>query len=367
MWRIHECTDWDSLRQFGWVRDMRGIPQSPIHHAEGDVEIHTRLVLEQLEQLPEYLELPEQEQHLVWAAALLHDVEKRSTTITDENGSIVSPGHAKKGALTARSILYREVPTPFAIREEIVGLVRYHGLPLWVFEKPDPVRALLKASLEVNTRLLVLLAKADILGRICSDQQEMLYRIEMFREFCIEQDCWGKPKEFPSDLARFLYFRKEEQTADYVPFDDRKAEVVILSAIAGSGKDHYLKQHHAEHEVISLDEMRRAQKISHGDARGNGRIIQAAKERARECLRKHQPFVWNATSITAQMREQLVDLFEVYNPVIRIVYLEVPYQQLLSQNRNRQFPIPEAALENMIAKLEVPKLWEAHTVQYSVK
>lgn len=229
MWKINEHTDWDSLQKFNWVRDMKGVPQSPVHHAEGDVETHTKMVLEQLEQLPEYMKLSEEEQNIVWAAALLHDVEKRSTTMTDEKGDIVSPGHAKRGAMTTRG-------------EEIVGLVRYHGLPLWVFEKPDPVRTLLKANLEVNTRLLAMLAKADILGRICSDQQEMLYRIEMFRELCIEQDCWGKPKVFPHDLARFQYFRKEEQIPDYVPFDDRKAEAIILSGIAGSGKDYYLNE-----------------------------------------------------------------------------------------------------------------------------
>lgn len=366
MWKINEHTDWDSLQRFSWVRDMKGVPQSPVHHAEGDVETHTRMVLEQLEQLPEYLELTEQEQHVVWAAALLHDVEKRSTTTTDENGDIVSPGHAKRGATTARRILYRDIKTPYELREEIVGLVRYHGLPLWVFEKPDPIRALLKASLEVNTRLLAILAKADILGRICLDQQEMLYRIEMFKELCIEQECWGKPKEFSSDLARFQYFRKEESTADYTPFDNRKTELVMLSGIAGSGKDYYLQRNYPDYEVISLDAMRREQKISHRDAQGNGRIVQAAKERARECLRKHRSFVWNATNITAQMRGQLVDLFEIYNPVIRIVYLEVPYQQLQAQNRNREFPIPEIAIEKMIDKLEVPKLWEAHTVEYVV-
>src|SRR5687767_14503882 len=113
MWKISEYTDWESLRKFSWVSDMRGVPQSPVHHAEGDVEVHTKMVLGELQKLPEYAALTEQDQHVVWAAALLHDVEKRSTTITDESGNIVSPGHAKKGVMTARSILYREIKTPF--------------------------------------------------------------------------------------------------------------------------------------------------------------------------------------------------------------------------------------------------------------
>ncbi|MDQ6482413.1 hypothetical protein [Dyadobacter sp. LHD-138] len=88
---------------------------------------------------------------------MLHDVEKRSTTHQETDGSIVSPGHAKKGALTARQILFTQLNVPFEIREQIVGLVRHHGLPLWLFHKPDPQKALLKASFEVNTKLVAIL------------------------------------------------------------------------------------------------------------------------------------------------------------------------------------------------------------------
>ena len=66
------------------------------------------------------------------------------------------------------------------------------------------------------------------------------------------------------------------------------------------------------------------------------------------------------------MRLQLVDLFLPYNPVITIVYLEVPYTKLLAQNRNRSFDIPTLAVEKMIDKLEVPRQWESHQVKYVV-
>lgn len=367
MWKINTTTDWESLQRFSWIQDMHGVPQDAIHHAEGDVAIHTQMVLKALEALPEYQELDAYRQTLVWTAALLHDVEKRSTTQEDENGRIISPGHAKKGAQTTRVILYREVPCPFEMREQIVGLVRYHGLPLWIFEKQDPQRYLLKTSLEADTELLCMLAKADVLGRICSDAENLLYRIELFRELCRENNCYGQPPAFANDLAQFEYFRKEDRTPDYEPFDDRKGEVVLLSGIAGSGKDHYLKRHFPDHAVISLDDLRRKNGIQHNDSEGNGRIIQQAKEQARVYLRKGQPFVWNATNITQQMRSQLIDLFAVYNPVIRIVYLEVPYEQLVRQNRDREYVIPQQAIEKMVMKLEVPKVWEAHVVEYVVK
>lgn len=367
MWTLIKNKTWENLSKLSWVADMQGVPQSPVHHAEGDVAIHTQMVLTALVASEGYTTFDPLQQEILWAAALMHDIEKRSTTFTDENGEIVSPGHAKKGAMTTRTILYRDFATPFHIREEIVALVRYHGLPLWVFEKPDPVKALLKASLEVDTGMLAALAKADVLGRICKDADELLYKIDLFKELCIEHDCWGKPKMFSDGLSKYRYFRKEDVFADATVFDDTKTEVVILSGIAGSGKDFYISNHYKQLPVISMDDLRRKAKIRYNDSKGNGQVIQAAKEQAKQYLREGQVFVWNATNITLQMREQLIDLFEPYKPKIKIVYVEVPYRKLLAQNRERNFPIPTSAVEKMIDKLEVPRQWEGVEVEYIVE
>jgi predicted kinase len=360
MWTLTKNKSWEALQVFPWIRDMKDVPQSPVHHAEGNVDVHTQLVLEALVNLEEYMELCPQDQEIIWAAAILHDVEKRSCTKLDDDGNIVSPNHAKKGALTTRQILYREIETPFEIREMIVGLVRYHGLPIWIFEKQDPIKSAIQASLEVNTKLLTILAKADMLGRICEDVEDMLYRVDMFKELCIDQNCYGNPKDFPSNLGRFQYFQKTDQAPGFEPFDDTKTDVILLSGIAGSGKDFYLKKHYPRHKVVSLDDLRRANKIEHNDSKGNGRVIQEAKEMAKEFMRKQIPFVWNATNITRQMREQLIDLCTVYGAKITIVYLEVPYKKLGQQNFNRENPIPAIAVERMIDKLEIPQLWEVH-------
>lgn len=368
MWTISDKKDWPTLyERFDWVRDMRGVPQDRTHHAEGDVETHTQMVIAALENHPQFATLNEQDKEILWASALLHDVEKRSTTITNEDGSISSPGHAKKGAATTRSLLYRNFATPFHIREAVVKLVRYHGLPLWVFYKPDPGKALLSASLAVNTEHLAMLAEADVRGRICADQNDLLYRIDMFRELCKEQEAYGKAKIFPSSLGKMNYFLKKESATDYVPFDDTICEVVLLSGLPGSGKDSYVQKNLKDWPVVSIDEIRRKNKIDPTDKKGNGQAIQLAKEQARVFLRRKTSFVWNATNITRSMREQLIDLFLTYRAKVRIVYIEVPYATLRSQNRDREHIVPAAALEKMIDKLEVPTLDEAHEVEYVIK
>lgn len=368
MWTLAANKDWSYLCQsFDWVRAMEGVLQDPIHHAEGDVAIHTRLVLAALLSLEAYQSLPAQEQEIVWAAALLHDVEKRSTTVQGDDGSITAKGHAKKGALTARLLLYTQIPTPFDIREQVVNLVRYHGLPLWAIEKTNPTKAVIEASMVVNTKWLSLLARADALGRICQDQQDLLYRIDLFEALCQDNQCWGVARAFTTPNARFQYFRKDEGYPDFVPFDDFGSTVILLSGLPGAGKDTYVFHNYRQWPVINLDQIRREHKIAPTDKSGNGRVIQMAKEQAREYLRKGVDFVWNATNVTKNMREQLVGLFVTYKAYVKIMYVEVPHRLLHQQNNSREAVLPYAAVERLLMKLEVPAPWEGHEVTYYIK
>ncbi|GAB3962028.1 AAA family ATPase [Spirosoma harenae] len=367
-WQLTDRKQWpDLLKQFDWVRDMVGVPQDPIHHAEGDVATHTKMVLEALESLPDYNALTLENQAILWTAALLHDVEKRSTTVIEDDGRITSKGHARKGERTARLVLYDEIPTPFVQREAVAKLVRYHGLPLWIFEKDDSRKALLQASLEVNTAWLAMLARADVLGRICADQAELLYRIELFEEFCREQDCFGKPYPFASNLTRFQYFRRDDLAPDFALFDETKTEVVLLSGLPGVGKDYYILRNYQDWPVISLDGIRRQLGIDPTDRRGTGRVVQMAKEQARTYLRNQQPFVWNATNITLNIRSQLIDLFVTYRARVKLIYIEVPNSRREEQNTNRKYPVPAAAITRMLEKWEIPALWEAHEVVFEVE
>lgn len=367
MWTISQEKNWKALEEkFEWVAVMRTVPQDVRHHAEGDVAVHTQMVLKALTELSEFQALSAQQQECLWASALLHDVEKYTTTVIEPDGSVSAHGHARKGALTSRHILYSEIPTPFFLREAVTSLVRYHGLPLWLLEKPDPVKQVIKASMEVNTKWLSLLARADVLGRICGDREDLLYRIDCFEEFCKENDCWGKARNFDSSAARMYYLMKDDGHPDYVPYERPQFEVVLMSGLPGSGKDRYIRHRYKDLPVISLDGLRDEMGVDARDKVGNGQVIQEAKERARVFLRKQMSFVWNGTNITRQMRSQLIDLFAQYRAGVRIVYIEVAYQQLMQQNRNREAVVPVAALEKLIRKLEVPAAWESHELDLIV-
>src|SRR3712207_3871066 len=76
-------------REFPALRDAAGCPQDPVHHAEGDVLTHTRMVVEALAALPAWRALPREEREIVFTAALLHDIAKPACTRV-EGGRVTS-------------------------------------------------------------------------------------------------------------------------------------------------------------------------------------------------------------------------------------------------------------------------------------
>lgn len=133
-----------------------------------------------------------------------------------------------------------------------------------------------------------------------------------------------------------------------------------MSGLPGVGKDHWISDHAAEYPVISLDRLRQELDVSPED--DQSKVIQAARQQAKEKLRSQTSFVWNATNISYQLRSSLISVFASYRARIRIVYLEVPWQTLLQQNAQRTSPVPEVVVEQLFDRLEVPTPVEAHQV-----
>ena len=365
IWKITDNKDWNYLSEnFDWIAEMQQTGQDSYFHGEGNVAEHTKMVLSRLENMPDFQSLDEQSQEVLWAAALLHDVEKRSTSVLESDGHISSRGHARKGEHTVREILFRDIPAPVSIREQIAGLVRYHDLPVWLMERPDSQKKLFEAAERIDTSLLKILSEADISGRLCSDKDRLLEQVALFEMYCKEQGCWGKAKDFVTPHARFHYFNTENAYSEYVPHEKFGSKVILLSGLPGMGKDYLLRNNYQDWAIISLDEIRRKHKLSPTDSSATGWVVQQAKEQARNYLRKGEPFVWNATNITRLMRKQLIDLFRTYDAFVKIIYIEKPYTTWIKQNLEREFPLPQAALDKMLHKLEIPQSWEAQEVEY---
>lgn len=352
--------DWPLIEDtFDWFGQLGGCPQDPVFHAEGDVDVHTRMVLEALLADAAWQELPIAERKTLFWAALLHDVAKPACTRIEAGGRVTAPGHSRRGQIMARRIL-SHMGVPFGRREQICHLITHHQLPFFLLEHERPERRAHLISYQTRCDLLAILATADARGRICPDATRLLDNIALFTELCRDENCLSQPKAFASAHSRFLYFRLEHRSANYQAFDDWEGEAIMLSGLPGSGKDTWLAANAGGRAVISLDDLR--EEFDADPAGSQGAVIAAARERARTLLRARRPFIWNATNISRQRRSQLSDLFANYQAKVRIVYLEVSEGQRIRRNHSRQNPVPAKAIARMLDRWEPPDLTECHAL-----
>ncbi|MEM8811143.1 MAG: AAA family ATPase [Pseudomonadota bacterium] len=355
-WAIDWAAIWSLWPE---LQTLDNCPQDPIHHAEGDVGTHTRMVVEALVADRPWRALPVSEREIVFWAAVLHDIAKPAVTRHEDDGRITSRGHSRIGAQMARGFLW-EAGSPYTWREALCGIIGVHQWPFWLIERPNPERQAILASWYCRPDHLCLHARADGLGRVCEDRQSIVDSVALARTVFEEIGCLDGPFPFANDESRVAFFEREDRDPRYTAYEDHRCTVTVMSGLPGSGKDTWIAANRPEHPVVSLDAIRDE---LDADRTGNqGQVIQAAYERAREHLRAREDFVWNGTNVTRQTRAKVLRLLRDYDARIEIVYLEPPADILYQRNRTRRHSLPSEAIKRLADKLEPPGEWEAHTV-----
>ena len=355
--------DWPSLDALPWLADMKGCPQNPDRHAEGDVWAHVHLVAEAMVAHPAWQALPEDERRVLFSAALLHDVAKPACTRIDADGRVSARGHSWRGAVRARGILWR-LGVPFAEREAVCAIVRHHLVPFFLADSENPTRLAIEVSQTTRCDHLVLMAEADIRGRVCPDPARLFDQVGRFRDQAARLECLSRPYEFPSDHARFSYFRNPARTNEDRAMEKFGCDVILLSGLPSAGKDHWIEKNVPKWPMISLDAIRHELGVPPSDPQGE--TVNRARDMAREHLRNHQNFVWNATNLSRNVRGECVQMFHGHDARVRLVYVEVSPERLFAQNRQRSRRVPEKVFERLLDRWEVPDRTEAHQVDYIV-
>jgi len=152
---------------FPEIQTLIGVPQDPEWHPEGDVFVHTLLVVDRARELID--DLPYARQVTVMLAALAHDFGKPPTTEFLE-GHWRSRGHEEAGVEPAHRFLDRiniHTIDGYDVRRQVVALVREHLKPGEFYKKRDEVGegAFRRLARRCEPDLLYRVARSDSLGR----------------------------------------------------------------------------------------------------------------------------------------------------------------------------------------------------------
>ena len=142
-------------------------PQDAEWHPEGDVWIHTLMVIDKARALNGDLDRPRLA--AIMLGAVCHDLGKPATTAMID-GRVKSPNHEAMGVEPATRILDRlNVNTldGFDVRAQVIGLVSEHLRPMAFFKARDTVTdgAFRRLAQKVDLELLARFARSDCHGR----------------------------------------------------------------------------------------------------------------------------------------------------------------------------------------------------------
>lgn len=174
---------------FPELATLVGVPQEPEWHPEGDVDVHTMMVVDEARKLIDDLDYPRQV--TVMLGAVCHDLGKPPTT-EFVDGRTRSLGHDEAGVEPTLTFLDRlgiYTLHGFDVREQVVQLVRYHLKPGMYYKSKTPVGdgAFRRLARKVEPDLLYRVAKADSLGRYPDwDRSKMIFGSEA-QEWFIEK------------------------------------------------------------------------------------------------------------------------------------------------------------------------------------
>ena len=212
------------LRESGWIihfpelNALIDCPQNPKWHPEGDVWIHTMLVVDNAAKLRH--NLPEDLQLAYMFGALLHDIGKPDTTVLP---LCTAHGHDRVGAELSKVFLNRLTDNKKLI-ENVENIVRLHMLPGQLYTSQAKESGWKRLHNKLRLDVLGWISKADSSGRTGRSIED----IHEVSETCFEYfSTFGEKAIEPIVKGRDLIAIGLEPGPQFKPILDRAYELQI--------------------------------------------------------------------------------------------------------------------------------------------
>ncbi len=159
----------DALSLFPELESLVGVPQEREWHPEGDVWVHTLMVLDVAADIIHREKLNEEDALVLALGALCHDLGKPGTT-SFNRGRIRSIHHEVGGVEPTEQFLTR-IGAPKALIPRVTPLVREHLKPFQLYAERDKIgdAAIRRLATRASIPELVRVAVCDFRGRTTHD------------------------------------------------------------------------------------------------------------------------------------------------------------------------------------------------------
>jgi len=162
-------------RYFPELEALVAVPQSPKWHPEGDVWIHTMMSVDAMATLCRSPYPYTDKQKLKFLFAILcHDLGKATHTMIEEDGRIRAIGHEYAGLAPTKTLMAR-LTSEHDFIEGLLPLVEHHLKPSQFYANKAKASAIRRLATKVTIEELVVVAKADFLGRTTEEALAGVY------------------------------------------------------------------------------------------------------------------------------------------------------------------------------------------------
>lgn len=364
--------NWDRIETIPEFKKLKSCEQSPKWHGEGNAWIHTKLVCEAAVNIckENHWEHEEGYVSLLLTSALFHDIGKCVTTRQGKDGRWHSYGHEFESEKITRRLLWDcDYDTGLRFREKVCALVKYHMIPLQIFESKTIMEKIVEISQEIPSwYILLFLKKCDVLGSLQEDEVSKkadLVKLDSLEKTTYEMNCLYKP------FNNYLNEYKEYLDDCNKP----KIDVAVIIGLPGAGKStiseklanddnspfngaRIISRDTIRYELGFVKEGQKAilskQKENDVTDEFNDRVLKAAKARL--------PIILDNLNIKRKYRDGYKSLLSNYDVTWHYYYVEAP---TFNDNlERRQGEVPKMVMCQMMNDLEMPMHDEFNKITY---
>lgn len=357
--------------QWPLLLEFENTEQDAEWHAEGNVKIHTCMVMDEMRKIVSESDLDDSRKSILMFAALLHDYGKPITSKPVERPDGTHIGAPRHEEVGASLLIHTKCPEELAFYEwiKVIKLVAYHQMPKKMVIKDlgygDYVRLMDEAH---DLTMLALLEHADMRGRHCADFEENIFYVEMFEEMVKEYNL-----QCPYTFRRYWntdeekYHRTVSALGSQISTMDEggslqfnynpHSTVTILCGLPGSGKSSLADGMDAK--VISMDALRK-----HYPKSDNNEIHRLAMDELRDCLRANKDVVWDATNYRKDFRSKIAALAFKYGAYVRIIHKVKDVDKCIQDDKRREDSVGAEVILNQFHKFQLPSLDECHYLDF---